>query len=163
MTETSLSVLSERFSKHIIALTDGFEIKTLLGAILTYFVENADIISQTFKTDTQLIFSLVVLITLDFITGVYASIKAKRKITSMGFRATFAKVLEYTFLLGSITVVSNMDETLAWIQTWAFIFVCLTEVKSIGENIPATKWFMDKFLQAIKEKNNIAIGDDKAE
>lgn len=128
-------ILKARYLKPIDSILNDSGIK---ASVTTLFVGINFVLGKladVFATDSHLIFSLMVLLILDWITGVYRSWIYKRKITSMGLRSTIVKVTEYGIFIMGITVLGNMHENLGWVQIWCYIYLAATEVKSITENI----------------------------
>lgn len=98
---------------------------------------------ELLDADTKLLVLIALLVLLDLVTGVRASLRRGRPITARRMRATAAKVLEYTVLLVAFTALSTGFAFLGWIREAAFCYVALTEAKSIVENLygPGTKVF----------------------
>lgn len=93
------------------------------------------IVVAMLATPPQLIALVCVLVIMDFVTGIYASLMTGRKIRSLKMRQTVAKSLEYAVMLAILTMISNSFDLLDWIQPTSYAFVALTEAKSIFENI----------------------------
>lgn len=162
MLDIHIGVLENRYAKPFFALLDEFGIKFVFASGTTFFLEK--ILPPLYKvvdTDIQLIYSLAILIILDLITGIWSSVKKNKPITSLGLRSSVVKVVEYIFLLLPLTILSNMDEYLNWVQTWAYVFVCATEIKSIGENVFSrnsdSKTILNKFWEVLKQKNDVDV------
>ena len=150
-------IYQDRYIKPLLSLIEHTEIKliiTTLSGIGIMLLEKLGII---LATNVNFIIALAFLVTVDFITGVWSAYRRGDKITSAGFRSTVVKVIEYIFILSSITVLSNLSPTLEWIEGWAYIFVCTTEVKSIGENVPRINSFFTQLFAMIKDKTNIDV------
>jgi len=153
----NMMIYQDRYIKPLLSLIEHTEIKliiTTLSGIGIMLLEKLGII---LATNVNFIIALAFLVTVDFITGVWSAYRRGDKITSAGFRSTVVKVIEYIFILSSITVLSNLSPTLEWIEGWAYIFVCTTEVKSIGENVPRINSFFTQLFAMIKDKTNIDV------
>jgi hypothetical protein len=97
------------------------------------------------RPDAAVALGLVLL--LDLITGVYASwwrksemlgrnARPKEFITSRRLRDSISKLGEYFVILLLVTVGANTWSTeLGWAQEWVFMFLFLTELWSIRENL----------------------------
>lgn len=154
-------LLTVRYVKPLMGLMEKFTIKITIAFVVTILNEIFKSISGIFVTDIHLITSLLFLVSVDFISGIYAAYRQNIKIQSIGFRTTVIKIIEYFVFLGVLTVLSNLHVSLNWIQTWAYIFICVTEVKSIGENIfldnTTTRKAFIMFWKLLKKKNNIDV------
>ena len=83
----------------------------------------------------DVIIGVSILVTLDFMTGILASRKIKKKITSRGFRQTVSKTFSYQ---GTIVVAMIIEKHLVpGIPVIKIIssFIVLTEAKSFFENV----------------------------
>lgn len=157
MIEYNFILMQTRLFKPLVALVENFEIKfgvaTLISALYAILAE----LKIVLASDATYVTALVLLITIDFITGIYSSFKSKIPITSLGIRSTFVKSIEYMFVLIPLTILSNMALELSWIQTWAYVFVCATEIKSIGENIPSMNKMFTSLWAIIKDRNKVDV------
>jgi phage-related holin len=79
------------------------------------------------------------LVFIDLVTGVMAAAKRGEKITSYGFRQTAIKAVEYTLFLVAATAIANSFSLLTWLGESVYIYVALTELTSIAENLSGTK------------------------
>lgn len=128
-------ILKARYMKPIDSMLSDSGIKAAITTTVVGVNFILGKLADVFATDAHLIFSLIVLLILDWITGVYGSWRSEKKITSMGLRSTIVKVIEYAIFIMGITVLGNMHENLGWVQIWCYIYLAATEVKSITENI----------------------------
>lgn len=97
------------------------------------------------------------LVIIDLITGV---ISAKRNGTfkSLELRQTALKVSEYLLFLTAFILVALYVPWLSWLREAAFVYVALTELKSITENVHG----LGAYNAIFKWKNAISnLGDEK--
>ena len=100
---------------------------------------------------------LMVVVALDFITGVTRSWKAGIPITSKGWRDTVSKIIQYSaFLICThVTIHFEVDGQplmpFDWINDSAYVFLIAIEIKSVYENIVAINGNLD-FLKPIIKK-----------
>ena len=99
----------------------------------------------------------------DFISGVWAARKKGHKITSQGFRKTITKFVFYSLAIICSVVLQDMFTKEMFpnldIVYWMAGFICLTEFKSIIENIGVITeinlWDAIKhYLPNLKNKSN---------
>ena len=147
----------DRYLKPLISLIDNLDIKLLITSLSGIGIMVLETLGVVLDTNVNYIVALAFLITVDFITGVWSAYRRGERITSIGFRSTFVKTIEYMFILTSVTVLSNMTPVLEFIEAWAYIFVCTTELKSIGENVPRINSFFTQLFAMIKEKTNVDV------
>lgn len=81
-----------------------------------------------------MVHAVLLLIAADWLTGVYASRKEKKKITSRGFRKTVEKFVLYTLAIVTTYLVETEIAEFRMANVVAG-YVALTELKSIFENI----------------------------
>lgn len=94
-------------------------------------------------TPFKLILLILLLVFIDFASGILKAFKRKDKITSRRMRETIIKSLEYIFFLGSIIIFSNafkdnsdiIQMIAKQIKTFAFFLVAIIEINSIVNNI----------------------------
>jgi len=150
-------VFQGRYIKPILGLIEYYDIKLLITSLSGMGLMLLEKLGVILATDVSFILTLILLITIDFVTGVWSAFRRGEKITSIGFRSTFVKSIEYIFILSSVTMLSNMSPMLEFIDAWAYIFVCTTEVKSIGENVPRINTFFTQLFAMIKDKTNVDV------
>lgn len=157
----NLDEFVQRYVNPIVSLTDNYESKIIFASSFTLLNYITEQLFNIVATELHLVWSLALLIIIDLLSGVYASMMCKRKITSLKLRSTFVKIIEYIMVLLPLTILSNMDSSLNWIQMWAYVFICATEVKSIGENLFHTetnaKKVLTEFWKILKQKNNVNV------
>lgn len=90
---------------------------------------------ELLNADEKLVVLVVLLIVVDTIAGTAAAWRRGRKITARRLRGLPIKVLEYTTLLLTFSVVATAFDFLGWLQEAAFAYVALTEAKSIVEHV----------------------------
>jgi hypothetical protein len=112
-----------------------FDLDTLFGKIKLVASLVAGAAAELLKADLNLVVLIVLLVMIDTTTGVMGAIRRKDRITSLGLRQTIVKCLEYGALLVGFTLVGNAWSYLQWMSEAAFVYVALTELKSIVENI----------------------------
>ena len=115
----------------------------------------------------KLILLIILLVFIDFASGILKAFKRKDKISSWRMRQTIIKSLEYIFFLGSIVIFANafkdnsdiIQMIAKQIKTFAFFLVAIIEINSIVDNISnkniTTAW------KRIKEKFNLDKQDDE--
>jgi phage-related holin len=121
-----------RFMVPIQGLSEGTEWKFPAALGMTWLT---DALFNLFRTDGEMVLLVALFVLADLVTGVVASRKAGRKIRSIGFRQTGVKVIEYTLLLAFAQAIGNKFEVVAFFGSTAYFFVCITEFKSIIENV----------------------------
>jgi phage-related holin len=102
------------------------------------FAKNLIILTLAFISPVkEAIFAVYFLITVDFITGIWASIKKKQPITSSAMSRTIGKILIYstTIIVAFVVHKYLMSGFEFPIETMVSGFIALTETKSIFENI----------------------------
>jgi phage-related holin len=103
----------------------------------------------------QYIVVFMILITLDFITGVWKSKKEGLEISSWGMRRTINKLAPYFITLFAVMLISNLQiphlEILKYTDDWLFALIFFIEGKSIFENVGKLEWF-NKLISLAKKK-----------
>jgi phage-related holin len=103
-----------------------------IGAFLAKFISVVFLMLLPIR-DAVIAVSLLVIA--DFITGIWASIKEKKQITSYGFRRTIAKTLAYQgTIVVSFLIEQYMLEGVPVVKVITTL-IALTEGKSFFENI----------------------------
>lgn len=165
MMDVYVEVMKERYLKPIQALLDGALPKTITAFIVTGVDQFIKSFNEMFSADLMLIQALFVLIIIDWVTGIYTSWQSNRKITSLAMRSTVVKVFEYALFLSAIIILSNLTDMLVWVQTWVFVYMSATEVKSIAENLfdenKQMQDMMRKFWDEFKGKGSPDITDEE--
>lgn len=110
--------------KPIASFIDHALIKSLLAGPLTILVDNAHYAS-----------GVVFLFIIDWITGVWAARMRGDKFSSRRSRESVAKAFEYILFLASVSAVAHTFPELSWVSYYSFMFIALTELFSIGENM----------------------------
>lgn len=115
-----------------------------------------------FASETQLVLLVVILVILDFLSGIFAALRRGEKIESWGFRQTGVKTIEYIVLLTGCTMVSNSFEVVNWLGKTAYLFVSLTELKSIFENLFDPSGNASRVYHMLREEitNRVTIAED---
>lgn len=134
-----INLLSLRYKKPLESLGDDWVIKSLLAFIVSLW----SMLQEMFMTQAELVALLIIVIFLDMVTGIIASRRRKTPITSLGFRQSVVKSLEYFALLAMAIGISNVFSEeiplIEGLQTWTFFFCIMTEFKSVVENLTESK------------------------
>lgn len=98
-------------------------------------------IKLKFIPNTNLLFWLMVIVAIDFVTGVAKAKMQKEATTSSGFRKTIIKLIQY-FGVGALVVVlgNAIDDKTGYLQyadDTVFVFMIYIEATSILENLVA--------------------------
>lgn len=108
--------------------------------------------------DSDYLIWLVIVMGLDFLTGVTKAWKNKEAITSKGFRNTVSKCIQYGSFLVLTHILThfqvggeNPNVKWEWLERIAYEFLLLVEVKSVYENIVAINPSMD-IVKGLAEK-----------
>lgn len=124
-----------RYIKPLETLLDGWFVK----ALIAFGISIGTIALEMFATNAELVVLLGIAIIVDLLTGVASSRRNEIPITSLGFRQSFVKTIEYALILIMVTGISNTFEgTVPMIEhfdVWAYFFAIITEMKSILENL----------------------------
>ena len=100
---------------------------------------------------------LMVVVAIDFVTGVTKSWKAGKLITSKGWRDTVSKIIQYSAFLICTHVTTHFEVDgqrlmpFDWVNESAYIFLISIEIKSVYENIIGINSNLD-FLKPIIQK-----------
>ena len=111
---------------------------TVLFAVLESLSDN---IADLVRIDMALVFGVILLFVIDWLTGVAAAIARKEKLGSSGFGRSLAKGLKYAFFLLTAAIFEGMfDQSFFHVVTDYFtvvacFYVALIEGKSIVENV----------------------------
>lgn len=111
-------------SKILDSLTDNWFIKTIIAAFVGLL-----------STPVNLVVLISFLVFVDLITGVMRAISQGERITASRLWATGVKVIQYTLFLACTTAVANSFPLLYGFQNVAYMYVALTELKSVIENL----------------------------
>lgn len=138
------------YDKPLRGLADSWILKTLVS-----------LLAALFTADPEPVALVCILVIIDFVSGIYAAKRKKQKIRSKIMRRTGVKVIEYIVLLSLITAVSNTFELVDWAAPMAYLYVSLTELFSIMENMTGSKsrartiWM--KIVAEIKDRESVDI------
>lgn len=157
------------YVKPIMSIFDNLGIKAITAFSLQVFSELGlgEIYTDLITSPPKLIVLVILLVFIDFISGIIKSVKKREVITSFKMRHTIIKSLEYLFFLGSIILFANAfsdsSDIIGYLakqlKVFAFFLVSIVEINSIVENI-SNKKLSDAWKQ-IKEKFNIGIEDNE--
>ena len=140
-----------RYTYPLQSLGDNWLIKTIVASL-----------GALISSDPQLIVLVIFLVILDTITGMIAAAKRKDKITSKRLSMMTVKLIEYYLLAAASLAVGNSFALLSWLPSTVFLYIALTELFSIFENVSQTNEKLKGYLEKIKKKINV-IDDDEAE
>lgn len=120
-----------------------------------------------FSLNIEMVIFLIIVITVDFISGNYKAFKNGEIIHSSNWRNTVRKSIEYFVIIFLFAGLSNVfgepnPESAGWVTTafeyglknivyLPFFFLICTEIKSIGENLGYGD-IVNKILETIKNK-----------
>lgn len=121
-----------RYLAPMSSLVDSALVKSVLSAVTAA-------LSTLFNHKPQWVVLICLLVFIDLLTGIMAAAKRGEKITSWGFRQTAIKTVEYTLFLVAATAIANSFSLLTWLGESVYIYVALTELTSIAENLSGTK------------------------
>lgn len=128
------------------ALLDGFAWKAAAASV---FVFVWDLLGRFVAVDVDLAALLVLLVIIDFVTGVLSAYKSDETVSSRGLRQTIIKVLEYALFCLTCTAVGNTLGTVnlpvlsagfLYLGPLGYAFCILTEARSIFENTGNMGW-----------------------
>lgn len=106
-------------------LMDLLELKALLAVV-------AGIVSA----DKEFVVACTILFIIDTITGIRAARKRNEPVTSIGLRRAGVKFVDYVLVGMAATVAARgFPVVLAWLDGVAFLYIALTELVSITENV----------------------------
>jgi phage-related holin len=121
-----------------------------------------------FRVEPEYLLLTFVLLLADFVTGVVKAKRNKLKISSIGFRQTIVKIVEYIGLLlvfiwtantfadkGLLSFAQHIDDI-------AFFIIAMTELKSITENLGKTA-FWNRVVKMLKSKSDGMLEDEEDE
>lgn len=136
-------------TQYIQPLYEGLWAKAFLASILSLLT-----------THPQSVALLAILVVIDLITGIIACFVTKSTFTSRRLGRTGQKVAVYILLLGAVTALGNAySEILGWVTDAAYLYIALTELVSITENIikirPETAAWLKPLMDRIKNRAGI--------
>lgn len=135
--------MSDRLIAPLAALSEFALAKGIVSAALAALANQLN-----HKPEYVVLVCLLVLV--DFITGVIAARKQGKPLTSGGLRQTAVKFAEYALLLVAVTAFGNVFDFAGWLSDTAYLYVCSTELISIGENLKGSP-VMDALYERVKE------------
>lgn len=112
-----------------------------IWAMLPYITGVFVFIENYIYNDWDFLISLLVLMVLDLITGIWKSIKNNTAVTSIGLRDTAIKVIQYSVFLIVVHVLINFKVDgktiglLNYADELGYSFLIIIEAKSILENL----------------------------
>lgn len=134
----------------------------LLGTLLIKFFSVLLVVLLPIKSIMLAVFCLVLA---DFVTGVWASIKEGRRITSHGFKKSISKLIAYeAAIIMSFVIESYLFSGFPLIKI-ASGLIALTEGKSFFENINRITGvdFTAEFIKRFREYNSDRKYSEKPE
>jgi len=99
-----------------------------------------------------LILTILLLVVLDLVTGLWASIKKRTKITSAKLSRTITKLMVYLFTISVVQIVAKFIILIGDVPITEMVssFIILTELQSVLENV--NKISKQNFLVALIDK-----------
>ena len=113
----------------IAAISEHWITKSIIGAL-----------AAIFSTPVEFILGLMVLIIVDFVTGVAASLKKGEKLSSIKMMHTGVKIIVFTAFLLTASILSflisyTFNFGAHWFESFCVLLVALTEFISIGQHL----------------------------
>lgn len=131
-------------------LTEHIAIRAILATLLTWMI-------SLFGDLRQGHIALLILITLDTLTGIWVAGAKGRISSSKLFSATFRKIIIYMIFLIAVHQAVSITELLLWMRDWGILFLAVTELISVIENLHTLGFILPKWvsvkLQKILDKN----------
>jgi phage-related holin len=132
-------------SQFLQPLTEASWFKLFLAAMLSLLT-----------TQPQSVAILAILILIDLLTGIFACFKTGQAFTSNKLGRTGQKVAVYILLLAAITVVGNgYPELLGWTISASYLYIAMTELVSITENVikirPETAAWLQPLIARVRQ------------
>ena len=151
-----LREMAEKYMQPFVDLFDQWLIKGLTSLIVAIF-----------HTSAELPAIVCILFLLDFFSGVRNSRQRGEKITAKRMQNAFRKATDYIIFILAVTAFSKLHEMLTITVTVAYIFVALTYLKSIAENVSGYKSGdnhpVAKIMTKLKEINPFGFFDSEDE
>lgn len=125
----------------------------------TSLATGATVFTYLFGVVGQAHYALIILITLDTLTGAWKAARAGKLRSARLFKGTFSKVVMYTIFLISVHQLINISGQFYWFDEWGILFLGITELLSIIENLHALgflipSWVSER-LHSILEKPHL--------
>lgn len=159
--EKAIETAMFRHKQVINGLKDDHILKTISSAALWLWAT----ISEVFMSPAEPIFLLIILLIIDWYTGIQRAKKDGEEIRSLGLRQSFIKATEYFIGLLIFSAISNIfgkSELQNWvgeilrfaknIDWFAYFYVIITEAKSINENLSGKKGRFSKILKKLEDR-----------
>lgn len=128
-----------RYLKPLETLSEDWFTKVIVAGLAAAWT----FLTDMFATRAELVVLLMITIVIDFITGIVASKRASKNITSLGFRQTVIKIIEYFLILALLAGIANTFKGqipfVEYFVSWGYFFAIITEVKSVVENVTKGK------------------------
>lgn len=157
------------YIKPIMSLFDNIQIKASIAVFFQFLSEWGlqDIYITLTESPLKLIIVVVLLVFVDFVSGVFKAWKSNVPISSAKMRQTVIKSIEYIFFLGAIILFANAfaeeSDIIGYIaeklKVFAFFLVSIIELNSIFENLGNTE--LNNAWQKLKDKFNIKVEEDE--
>ena len=119
---------------------EGFFLKSITSAGLVA------LLIKLFGDNYIIYEALMILVIIDFLTGIICSFRNGKKITSFGMTRTIKKVMLYAFFMISVHQLYRITLYLNWIQIFAITFLAITELLSIIENLSRAGILIPKWV-----------------
>lgn len=115
------------------------------------------------QADVNLLYGIVLIVILDTVLGLWKGLKT-RNFTSHKMSKFCDKTVKYSVVLGSFWIVSRLEPTLYWSFHYAGIFLILTELVSILENLSELGMKLPmKLISKINSKYEELLVDNSVE
>lgn len=128
--ETLIQIFKEyKLMRPIAALSEHWIPKSILAAL-----------AAIFSTPAEFIMGLMVLIIVDFVTGIAASLKKGEKLSSIKMMHTGVKIIVFTAFLFTASILSffinyTFHFGAHWFESFCVLLMALTEFISIGQHL----------------------------
>lgn len=140
-------VTQDTASKVVAFLFDNLLFRTIVAWVLVLF-------TTLFGLNSTGYLALFILITLDIMTGLWKSGKKKRTKSVHLRNGTVKKVIFYAVFMISVHQITKVGaesfpvgaEWLIFLDKWAILFLCVTELISIVENLHELGFLIPKWL-----------------
>ena len=130
-TATFNADMKDLYTRPLYSLVNGWTVSIVVSSGFSLVAA----LSHLFVNDGEKVLLLVILVMLDFVSGIIKALRKKEKVTSLGMRRTLVKSFEYITILTAVTGFANSWDVVSWTKDVAMFYTAWVEVKSIGENI----------------------------
>lgn len=162
----------------LLGLAADWQVKAFLSVVIAAGMEIGKrllgLYGELLAAEPMLVLLLVTLMVSDLTAGVFRAVRRKEALTSIAFRRTTWKVIEYAFIIGPCVAIGNAfgdqpiyGPIIGEFGTAALLWGCLTEWFSIVENITGSAARAKKIFKRIQDvlsggrSGEINISDDE--